>query len=62
MPDPRERKGDEHTSRTAEKANEDASDRPDRPGQPGDLETRDRAGSISPRTPDQAEGERGDGA
>jgi hypothetical protein len=62
MPDPRERRGDEHTSRTKENQKLDPQDKPDRGGQPGDLHDRDRGGKISPRTPDQAEGERGDGA
>lgn len=61
MPDPRERRGDEQTSRTAQ-TDQESQDRPDRNGQPGDLHTRDRGGKISPRTPDQAEGERGEGA
>ena len=62
MPDPRERRGDEQTSRAVENDEPESQDRPDRPGQPGDLESRDRRGKVSPRTPDQAEGERGDGA
>jgi hypothetical protein len=62
MPDPRERRGDERTSRTAEHATQDSPDQPDRPGQPGDLNSRDRGGKVAPRTPDQAEGERGEGA
>jgi hypothetical protein len=62
MPDPRERRGDEHTSRTRERENDTGADQPDRKGQPGDLATRDRAGKVSPRTPGSAEGERGEGA
>jgi hypothetical protein len=64
MPDAPERRGDEHTSRTAESERQHRAtqDQPDRPGQPGDLATRDRAGKVSPRTADQAEGERDEGA
>jgi hypothetical protein len=62
MPDAPERHGDAKTSRTEEHAPERSQDRPDRPGQPGDLESRDRGGKVSPRTPGQAEGERGEGA
>ena len=49
-------------ARVVNDAMRESPDRPDRPGQPGDLETRDRRGKVSPRRPDQAEGERGDGA
>ena len=62
MPDPVERKGDERTSRGEEARKRSSADEPDRRGQPGDLETRDRGGKIAGRTPDQAEGERGEGA
>jgi hypothetical protein len=62
MPDAPERHGDERTSRTEENRKLDSQDQPDRPGQPGNLSTRDRGGKIGQRTPDQAEGERGDGA
>jgi hypothetical protein len=62
MPDSRQRRGDEQAPPTAENDARDSQDRPDRPGQPGDLNSRDRGGKLSPRTPDQAEGERGGGA
>ena len=58
MPDAPERRGETPRSSPTEKHGDSGADQPNRPGQPGDLASRDRAGKISPRTPDQAEGER----
>jgi hypothetical protein len=54
MPDPRERRGDEHTSRT----HDNAGRKPEKEEQSAGQHIRDVESGISPPTPDKAEGER----